>query len=188
MPGVSSLDVIGGVMAPMQIPGLQAAVEAPAPVRAAAGFALVAAIGGLLLWRYEPFLDRSIEASMATPLRSIAYGVAAHAVIAFAGVYLASQLTRYGVFGSSGTLVAGGLGAIVLLLAASLGFTVVGSIIAELGGPWGRWVGLAAGAVIAGLAAFLGPMTGAVLWFVVVSMGIGGPARRWLHADAVEEL
>ena len=41
-------------------------------------------------------------------------------------------------------------------------------------------------AVIAGVAGILGPIAGGLLWFVVVSMGIGGLARSWLHADFSE--
>jgi hypothetical protein len=124
---------------------------------------------------------------MAKPVRAIAYGVAAHAVIAFAGVYLASQLAQSGIFGRNGALVAGVLGGLVLLLAGSLGFMVVGSILATLSG-WSPWAGVAAGGTLAGVAGLLEPMAGGLLWFVVVSMGIGGPARRWLHADAVDDL
>lgn len=191
MAGLSALpvaDVVVAGLTPMQTLGLDRFLGAPAPVRAVAAFVLVSAGGGLLRWRYEPFLDRSIDASMAKPVRAIAYGVAAHAVIAFAGVYLASQLAQSGIFGTNGALVAGVLGGFVLLLAGSLGFLVVGSILATLGGSWSPWVGVAAGGTIAGVAGLLDPGIGGLLWFVVVSMGIGGPARRWLHADAVDDL
>lgn len=156
--------------------------DAPGPLRGIAAFALVAAVGGLLLFRYRAFVDRSIEASMATPVRSVGYGVAAHAVIGFAGVYLASQL------GSAGGSVAFVAGVLVLLVVGSLGFVVVGSIIGSLMGTPDRRVGLAAGAGIAAIAGVLAPATGALVWFVVVSMGIGGPARRWLHADALDDV
>lgn len=182
------VDVVGAGLPPMQTLGLDRFLGAPAPVRAVAAFVLVSAGGGLIRWRYEPFLDRSIDASMAKPVRAIVYGVAAHAVIAFAGVYLASQLAQSGIFGTNGALVAAVLGGLVLLLAGSLGFLVIGSILATLGGSWSPWVGVAVGGTIAGVAGLLDPTIGGLLWFVVVSMGIGGPARRWLHADAVEDL
>lgn len=185
---VPLVDAVGAGLPPMQTLGLDRLLGTPAPARAVGAFVLVSAVGGLLRWRYEPFLDRSIEASMSKPVRAIVYGIAAHAVLAFAGVYLASQLAQSGIFGTNGTLVAGILGGLALLLVGSLGFMVVGSILATLSGSWSPWVGVAAGGTIAGVAGLLGPTSGGLLWFVVVSMGIGGPARRWLHADAVDDL
>lgn len=168
---------------PVQVTGPSAVLDAPGPVRALAAFVLVSAIGGVLLWRYGSFVDRSIDASTARPLSSLGYGVAAHAVIAFGAVYLATQLAGFEVLGQNAGVL-GVLGGLLLaLLAGSLGFTVVGSIVVGLGRQRRPWYGLLVGAVIAGVAGGLDPLAGGVLWFVVVSMGIGGPARRWLHAD-----
>ena len=125
----------------------------------------------------------SITASMASPLRSLAYGAAAHAVIAFVGVYLTSQLSRVEISGQSVGALGVAVGVLVVLLAGSLGFVVVGSAVVEFGWERRRWYGLAVGALTAGVAGWLGPVAGGLLWFVVVSMGIGGPARNWLHAD-----
>lgn len=173
---------------PMQTVGSIDVFGAPAPVRALVVFVLVAAVGGLLLWRFGPFVDRSIDASMARPLSSLVYGVAAHAVIAFGGVYLANQLGQVGLFGRSAGVLGVALGGLVVLLASSLGFTVVGSTVVELG--WGpdRRVGVVAGAAIAATAALMEPLVAALLWFLLVSMGIGGPARNWLHADEVSRI
>lgn len=158
-----------------------------APVRGLAAFLLVATLGGLMLWRYGSFVDRSLEASMARPLSSLVYGVAAHAVIVFGGVYLTNQLAQVQVQGQNAGAVGVLLGLLFVLLAASLGFIVVGTTVVSVAGEQRHWYGLLVGAGIAGVAGFLGSIVGGILWFVVVSMGIGGPARRWLHADEVAD-
>lgn len=191
MDGVTGLwlargtSALGGSLSPIQTTGPSAILDAPAPVRALAAFAIVSVLGGLLLWRYAPFVDRAIESSMARPLSSLAYGVAAHAVIAFGGVYLTNQLAQITMQGQSVGAIGVLVGLLLVLLAAALGFTVVGSTVVSA--VWGeqRWYGLVVGACIAGVAGFLGSTAGGLLWFVVVSMGIGGPARRWLHADEI---
>lgn len=174
-------------LAPFQVAGPSAVVDASSPVRALAAFVCVAVLGGVLLWRNEAFVDRSIDASMARPLSSLGYGVAAHAVIAFGGSYLATQLAGMEVLGRNAGAFGVLAGLLLALLAGSLGFTVVGSAIVGLGGQRRPWHGLVVGALIAGVAGLLDVLAGGLLWFVVVSMGIGGPARRWLHADAVPE-
>lgn len=178
--------VPGASLSPLQASELSVVLDAPGPVRGLAAFASVAVLGGTLLWRSEPFVERSIDASMDRPLSSLVYGVAAHAVIAFGGVYLINQLTNLEAFGMNAGAVGVLAGLLVVLLAAALGFTVVGSTAVEF--AWGRshWYGLAVGALVAGVAGFLGSIAGATLWFVIVSMGIGGPARNWLHADEIQ--
>lgn len=166
--------------------GPSAVVDAPGPARAVAAFALVATLGLVLLWRYGAFVDRSTDASVARPLSSLVHGVAAHAVIAFGAVYMATQLAGFDVLGRNAGAVGLLLGLLLALLAGSLGFTVVGSTLAGLGGALPRWSGPVVGAVIAGVAGLLDPLHGGFIWFVVVSMGIGGAARRWLHADEVD--
>lgn len=165
-----------------------ALLEASAPVRALVAFLLVLLLGGLLVRRRGPLIDRSIDATTDRPVASIGYGVAAHLVIGFAGFYLTARLGGIAVSGYN----AGSVGVIFLLvLAASasvLGFTVVGATLAELWGGGGEWIGVVVGAVVAGIVAAVGPAFagGGIVWIVVVSMGIGGPVRRWLHASAVE--
>ncbi|HKJ58931.1 MAG TPA: hypothetical protein VKA37_06865 [Halobacteriales archaeon] len=170
---------------PLQTASVSAILDASGPVRGLAAFVLVSVLGALLLWRYEPFVERSIDASMERPLSSLAYGVAAHAVIAFGGVYLVNQLTNLEAYGWNAGSIGVLVGLLVVLLAASLGFVVVGSTVVEFAWGQSHWYGLVVGALVAGVAGFLGSFAGGTLWFVVVSMGIGGPARNWLHADEV---
>lgn len=154
------------------------------PVRGAAVFVAVLVLGAGLTWRRGALVERSIAESTDRPLSAMGYGVAAHGVIAFGGVYLATRLTEVEAGGwNAGALGAAG-GVLALLLAGALGFTVVGSVLADLGGRGGRWAGAVVGAAIAGGAAAVEPLVGVVVWFVVVSTGIGGPVRAWVHASA----
>lgn len=163
-------------------------LEAPGPVRAVAVFLGVLLAGGALLRRFEPFVERAIDASTARPLRSMAYGLAAHLVVAFAAVYLASQLAGFSVSGRS----VGGVGAVLgvglLLLAGAVGFTVAGQIATGLRGRRRPMVGLVVGALGAAAVALVDPLVGGLVWLVVVSTGIGGPVRSWVHASAEHDV
>ena len=172
----------GGV--PLQTVDLAVLSGTSSVVRAAVAFLLVLLLGGTLLWRFEPFVERSVDASMAQPLRSTAYGVAAHVVVIFAGVLLASKLAQYPIAGWNPAGVGLALGLLVLVVVGSLGFTVVGSTVVELGGQPSRWVGLVVGAGIASAIAVVTPTVAWVGWLVVGSVGVGGAVRRWVHASA----
>lgn len=180
--------VLAGGATPLQTVDLTAVSEVSGAVRASLAFLLVLVGGGALLWRFQPLLERSIDSSRAKPVMSLLYGMAAHAVIVFGGVYLGSQLSQLQISGWS----LGGIGVLfgvfLLLLSASLGFTVVGATVVELGWEPRRWPGVVVGALIAGALAVVDPLLGGAAWFVVVSMGIGGPIRTWLHASAVSDL
>lgn len=158
-------------------------LEASALVRAAVAFAFVVLVGGGIRWRAEAFVDRSIDATLDRPLVSVGYGVAALLVVGFGAVYLASQLAQITVgrrnAGSVGLLV----GALAVLLACALGFTVVGGALVLVWGGRNDWSGLALGALVAGTLAALDPFLAGVGWVAVVSLGIGGRVRTWLHAS-----
>ena len=194
MTGASTVVSIEGVAVfvaastPMQVTDPTMLLDLPGPVRAGAALAGVLVAGGVLIWRAETFLDRSIRASMAHPLVSLAYGVAANAVIAFGAVYLTSQLARLSAFGQSAGLLGLALTLFAVFLTGALGLTVVGSTVVELAWARNHWAGLFIGAIVAAVAGLLEPLVGGLLLFVIVSMGIGGPARAWLHADAAERI
>lgn len=158
-------------------------LDLPWLVRGPIAFAAVLAFGAAVLWQFEDVVDRSIEASIDRPLSSLAYGVGAHATLAFAGVYLTSQFTQLTLSGRSLGPIGIWLGLVLLAFAAGLGFTVVGAAVVELGLNRPRWQGLVVGAFIAGLAGLLTPLVGGLIWLVVASTGIGGPVRSWIHAS-----
>lgn len=178
---------------PMQAVSPDELAELSTLVRVGVAFVLVLAVAAILLWRFEPFVDRSIESSTATPLQSVAYGVAAHLVFAFAGVYLGAKLARFSVSG----LNAGGLGLALLLAlvlaAGALGFTVLGSTIVALRGERSLRQGAVLGALMAGGTMAIGgvaadPVVTAVVWVALVSFGIGGPVRKWVNASAAADV
>lgn len=163
-----------------------ALLDAPPPIRALLAFAAVGGLGWLVRRRAGPFLERARDASMERPLLSLGYGAGAHAAILLGVVYLATQLVQLGTLGAEAAIVGVLLAALLALAAAAVGFTVIGSTLATLAREDGDRYGPFVGAAIAGALALLDPLPGSLLWFVVVSMGIGGPARRWVNADVVE--
>jgi hypothetical protein len=173
------------------LPGLAAArsldpsvvVDTPW-LRAVVSFLLVLSFGGAVLVRYDELVDRSIDVSMERPLVSTVYGVVAHLVIAFAAGVFSTQLANAGVDQSILSVSSSAvLGAIMLGLA-GLGFTVVGTWLTELRGERRPWNGLAVGAAIGAVGLLVLPLpAGLLVWVLVVSIGIGGPTRKWVHED-----
>lgn len=157
-------------------------LELPGTVRGPIVFVTILVLGSIALVRYGEVVDRTLDSSMDRPLRSLGYGIAAHATLAFAGAYLTSQLAQLRVSGQSLGSLGIWVGILLLVVAAALGFTVVGVAAVELGLARPRWQGLLAGAVLAGTAGALDPLVGGLIWIVVVSTGIGGPVRSWVWA------
>jgi hypothetical protein len=167
--------------------GPQIVSDAWWPLRTVAAFLVVLGLGGVLIRRCGPLLHRSIDASRDRPLSSLGYGLAAHAVIAFGAVYLADKFGRWALVGGAGPLIGPLVGALLALGAAAIGFTVVGATIVELRGDRHLGFGLLLGSALAGATAATATLASAFVWFVVVSMGVGGAVRRWLHASAASE-
>lgn len=181
------------MVGPGELPLLQLAnptglVDLPGLVRGLLAFVVVLLLGGALLWRYDEVVERSIDASTDRPLSSLGYGVAAHATLLFAGIYLASQLGPLRLSGRSLGPLGIWVGVVLLAGAAGLGFTVVGSAAVERVGDRPRWQGLIVGAALAGVAGVVDPLVGGVVWVVAVSTGIGGPVRAWFLASEDADL
>jgi hypothetical protein len=154
------------------------------PIRAVGSFAFVLLVGGAVLVAAEEFVDRSVDASMETPSKSIAYGVSAQAVVVLLGLYAIDQLTSI----SPGSSIVATIGLWLLVLAwlalAGLGFVVVGAGLTDVAGNRQLWSGLAIGAAMSAFVWTLPTLIfGAGVWLLVASIGIGGPARRWLYAS-----
>lgn len=185
----STVAPLGGVWpgpaaVPSRVIGQAELLDVSGPVRASVAFVLVLLVGGGILLRYERLVDRSIDATLARPLASLGYGVAAHLVVGFAAFYLSSQLALLTVAGQNVGGVGVLVGAVLVLLAGGLGFTVVGAAIVDVWGGRNNWSGLVLGALIAGVVAVFDPLLAGVGWVAIVSIGIGGWARKWLHASA----
>lgn len=155
------------------------------PIRAVSVVLLVFLIGIGLWWWDDTLMDRSVDAATARPVASLAYGLATHFAIAFAVVLLTAKLGRVTLggfyFGWLGVLVGVGL----LLVTATVGFSVVGIIVLGLLADVDAPGGVLLGAIIAGTVTLLDPLLGVATWLLVVSAGIGGFAREWLTADAL---
>lgn len=162
-------------------------VDTPA-LRAGTSFLLVLLFGGAILHRYEGSIDRSIDAMTDRPLLSVVYGAMAHIMVTFTGIGFLSQVARVNVDGPPISAV----GMVVLVAAlfglGGLGFVVVGTWLTTLQGDRRPWYGLVVGAVISSLAWLLLPLLGGVLaWGLVVSAGIGGLTRNWVHDERTGE-
>lgn len=178
-----SLSTAENLAAPAQVVGPEAVLGAPGVVRAAVAFTAVLLLGSLLRLRAGGFVDRAIDAATARPLRAMLYGIATHVVLAVASVYLATRLSQFAVASHNLAPVGLVLGGLLLLCVAALGFSVVGTVVADLVRDRAPWTGLVVGALTAAVLAALSPVVGGVLWLVVVSMGIGGAVYRWGHAS-----
>lgn len=165
---------------PLQVADPAVLLGAPVAVRAAIAFGLVLVAGAAILWRDEGTVDRAMDAMLDRPIAAVGYGIAAHLVIAFAGAYLASQFALLEVAGLNVAGVGAILGALLGLLVAALGFTVVGATILDLWGMPGAWSGLVIGAAIAGGIVVAEPPIMWMAWVAVVSVGIGGSVRTWI--------
>lgn len=145
---------------------------------------LVLVSGGTVLYLSEEFVDRSVDASMESPVRSVLYGILAQVSVVFLGAYAVGQLAGIGSVGP--LLSAAGIGIVAVLWIAlsGLGFTVVGASATDAAGERQLWPGLAIGAAVAASVWLLPTfLSGLLAWIVVVSIGIGGPTKEWLHAS-----
>jgi len=151
------------------------------PFRAVASALLVLAVGVALRYRWPGAADRAVDATLERPKRTPIYGVAAAAIGWLVVAYGFAQAFRLG--DALGT-VAVVLGAGGALAVAGAGFVVLGTtVVSVLDGEW-TWAGPLVGAGVGGLvwlALPLGPAL--VVWVLLAATGLGGPARRWVHAS-----
>ena len=159
--------------------------DVPIVLRAVGAFVLVLLFGGIVLSVSDGFVHRGADAVLERPLISVVYGVLAQVSLVLFGAYASGQLVRLSpVTPTVGTV---GLWAVVgaTLALSAFGLAVVGTAITDITGARQVWPGLAIGAAI-GAAAWLVPPFGLALlvWLLVVSIGVGGPARVWLHDSA----
>ncbi len=152
-------------------------------LRAAVAFVLVVPVGVAILGRYSGLVDRSVETSIGSPLLSVLYGVLTHIVLFFVGGVFSTQLANAGLDLAVLTVGSAVVFGAVFLALAGLGFAVLGTWLVERRGAGPRWQGLGAVAAV-GAAGWLFPaLLGAAVWILLVSVGIGGPTRKWIHAE-----
>lgn len=159
-------------------------VAAPGSVRAVAAFLSVVLFGGFAVYRWGGRLDELVDESMGAPLRSVGYGFALFAVIVLLVGYVVSTLARLLVGTGLVPLLALGFGLLVLAVS-GIGFAVVGAWLADAAGFRDPWIGLVAVGAVGAAAWFLLPLAlGGLVWLTIAAVGVGGAARRWVHADA----
>lgn len=162
-------------------------LDVPASVRAAAVFVLTVAFGGAVIYRYGGRLDAAVETSMSSPLLSVVYGLIAYGLVGFFTAYAYTQVIRIGVGTTLVTAVAVVVLGGFLLSLGGLGFVVVGHWLAELLGLQGPWVGLVGVGLVSAVALFVLPVAvGVLVWLGIAAVGVGGPTRSWMHAEAVD--
>jgi hypothetical protein len=163
--------------------------DAPPPIRAVGAFVLVSLFGGGALFAFGGFLDGAIDASTDRPLHALVYGATFHAVVGLGGTYAYTQFARLVAGATLPMTVVLAAAAVAWLVVAGVGFTVAGTVLTEFAGRRQPDLGVVVGAG-----------TGAVLWFalptwpallasvLVVSYGIGGATKRWVHATQGPEV
>lgn len=157
---------------------------ATGPMRAGIAFALVVVVGAGFLWRDSPFVHRSIDASMDRPLSSFIYGLFAFGLVVFVGLLIVVQGTQFGVAVRELTLLGTGLAGLVIVVLGSLGYVVLGAKLTDFLGPRQPWNGVVFGAAIGAAAWLVLPaLFAAAAWLLGAAVGVGGPMRRWMHAE-----
>ncbi len=152
-------------------------------LRAVVVFVLVVPFGAGMLVRYRGVVDRGLDASTESPAVSVVYGVLAHIGILFAAGVFSTQLANAGL--DQQTLAVGStlvLGAVLLTLG-GLGFAVLGTWLVDLRGEGKRWHGLVAVSALGAGGWLLPTLAGLAVWTLLVSVGIGGATRKWIHAE-----
>ena len=181
----------GTVGSPASIP-LQAfdptlVTDAPATVRALAAFLASTFFGGLVLYREGDRLSAAVEASASSIPLATLYGLFAYGLVSFVVVYAYTQLARLGVGVAALSAVVGIVLLLGLLSLGGLGFAIVGTYLAEAVAVRDPWLGLVGVGLVAAVAVLVLPLAvGGLVWFGIAAVGIGGPVRKWVHADAAE--
>lgn len=161
-----------------------AVVETSGPVRGVGSFLAVLLVGGVFLYLYRGFVDRSTDAVMERPGVAVLYGLVAYLIVGFLGVYALDLVLRLGVSNTPIALVAPVIPVTGVLVLAGLGFAVVGTLITDLQGNRRPWRGLVLGAAISAATwVVLPPLVAFLAWAGVAAFGIGGTTRRWVHAS-----
>ncbi|AZH26724.1 hypothetical protein [Haloplanus aerogenes] len=161
--------------------GLGPADVTGVPGRAVASFLLVLSVAGVVRYWRAGMLARAVDATLDRPLRAPLYGVATAVLGWLVVAYAFGQALRLG--GRVGQ-VAVALGVGVALLAGGFGFVVVGTGVTAALGDRRPWAGPLVGASISAVVLLALPtLAGTLVWVLVAATGLGGVARRWLHAS-----
>jgi hypothetical protein len=174
--------VSGAALVPLQWGIEPTAIVASDPSRAAASILLVVGVATAVRYGRAGLLDRAVDATLERPLAAPFYGVAASVLGWIVVAYLFGQALRFG--GGVGQ-VAVALGVGSALAVGGFGFVVVGASLTTILGDRRPWAGPLVGAGGSALVLLALPgRLGLIGWVFVAATGLGGAARRWLHASA----
>lgn len=151
--------------------------------QALASFLLVLCVAAVARSRRPALLERAVDATLQRPLRAPLYGVAVAVVGAVVAAYAVKQMGRLG--GGVGlATAAAAVGVGGAIVAGGFGFVVVGAGMATVLGARRPWTGPLLGAGVSAIVLVALPIpVGTVVWALVAATGLGGSARRWVHAS-----
>lgn len=157
------------------------------PLRAVATFLLAVPVGMVVLRNYGSRVDRGLDASTDRPLVSVVYGVMAHLLLFFAAMVVSFQFASTDI--DETVVLVGGVAVlgVIFVSLAGFGLAVIGTWLAELRGGGRPWQGLLAAGAVGAMGWLLPLVAGLVVWTTLVSIGIGGSAREWVHAERTVE-
>lgn len=166
-----------------------AIIELPGYYLAAGSFVLVLVFSAAIRLRYGGYVDDSVETSMERPHVSVLYGFIAFGLVGFLGGLGLSQLVQFGITSRKVGIIAAIIIAVAVLLLVGLGYAVVGAWVTGLWDTQRTWDGLVCGAGLSAVGwLVLPPLAGALAWFALGAVGVGGPMRVWMHSERSVEI
>lgn len=173
-----------GVTLPLQAFDSVSQLGSSAPTRAMIAFLASTLVGGFVLYQYGDRVDVAVKASTANPPVSVIYGVMAYGLVAFFGAYGFSQFARIGIGATTVAAISGIVLLLILLGLGGIGYAILGSWFADAAGFRDPFLGLVAVGFVGAVAVLVLPtLPGTVVWFVIASVGLGGPVKNWVHKD-----
>ena len=168
-------------LAPLQWGLEPTSVVSSEPGRAIASFLIVLGVGTAVRYWRPGLIERAVDATLERPLTAPLYGVATAVLGWLVVAYAFGQALRIGGGVGQAAVILGVGGALAV---AGFGFVVVGTGLTAVVDDRHRWAGSLAGAGASALVLLALPdRLGLVVWAVVAAAGLGGGARRWLHAS-----
>lgn len=164
--------------------GLLAAVGSSGPLRGVLSALVVLALALAVLRLRGPTVDRAVDRTAEGSPVAVVYGLVAFGLVALVGGYGLSQVARVGVgawvLRPAGVAVVGG----ALATLGAFGYLVLGVYLTDLVGGRSPLLGALCGAVVSALPWLVLPALPALGgWMLLAAVGLGAPARRYIHGE-----
>lgn len=146
-------------------------------------FAVVLAIGTVLVARYDARVDRAVDQTADWSPLAVLYGLFAFVLVSVIALYVITQVARLNVVGAPLlAITAVGAGSVTIL--ATFGYVVLGTWLTEIEGARRPWPGAVVGAVLGAVPWLVLPtMPALAVCALVAAVGLGSPTRNWVHAS-----